>query len=339
MERVRAATLLTLLAVLCVTGSPAAAEEGTVVSRLGDKQIVEASGLAISAGIPDVAYTLNDSGNKPMVYAIRISTGQTVGRADLSRYKLEDTESLYVDPRGQMWVGDLGDNDHSRNDVSILRFPEPGIGKHKIVAAERFGVRYDDGKVDVESMLVNPANGQVFLASRNRLGGAGTMYALPPTLQPGSPNVATNMKVQLPADVTDGTFSADGSLALLRTPSRVWVANPRGWTMVHQINLPRPEKSESITFERGDQTFLVGGEGEKSPLIRASLPLKPAAPAATEPAPDTEKADEPTAKSEDFLPAAEPSTAMGIPTMVVVAASIALAGALVITAAVLRRRR
>ena len=335
----RAPTLLTLLALLCLTGSPAAAEQGTVVSRLADKQIVEASGLAISAGIPDLAYTLNDSGNKPTVFAIQISTGQTVGRTDLSRYKLEDTESLYVDPRGQMWVGDLGDNDHSRTDVSILRFPEPGPGKHKIVTAERFGVRYDDGKVDVESMLVNPSSGQVFLASRNRVGGAGTLYALPATLQPGGKNLATNMNVQLPADVTDGTFSADGSLALLRTPSRVWVANPQSWAMVHQITLPRPEKSESITFERGDQTFLVGGEGAKSPLIRAALPLKPAELATAEPTQDSSATDEPAAKDEEFLPAAEPAQAVGIPTVVIVGASVALAVAFAVTAAVLRRRR
>lgn len=334
----RAATFLTLLAFLCLTGSPAIAEQGTVVSRLGDKQIVEASGLAISAAIPDLAYTLNDSGNKPMVYAIRISTGQTVGRADLSRYKLEDTESLYVDPRGQMWVGDLGDNDHNRNDVSILRFPEPGVGKHKIVAAERFGVRYNDGKADVEGMLVNPVSGQVFLASRNRVGGAGTVYALP-ALQPGARNIATNMNVQLPADVSDGTFSTDGSLVLLRTPSSVWVANPQSWKMLRQISLPQPQKSESITFERGDQTFLVGGEGEKSPLIRAALPLKPAAPDAAEPKQNRTTAAEPANKSEDFQPASEPATARGISTAVIVAASIALAGALVIAAAVLRRRR
>jgi hypothetical protein len=207
------------------------------------------------------------------------------------------------------------------------------------VAAERFGVRYNDGKADVEGMLVNPVSGVVFLASRNRVGGAGSVYALPAALQPGARNVATNMNVQLPADVSDGTFSTDGSLVLLRTPSSVWVANPQSWKMLRQISLPEPQKSESITFERGDQTFLVGGEGEKSPLIRAALPLKPTAPATAEATQNPATAAESATKSEDFEPASEPSAARGIPTLVIVVAGIALVGALVITAAVLRRRR
>lgn len=314
-----------------------------MISRISDDKIVEASGLAVSAQVPDLAYTLNDSGNKPMVYAIKISTGQTVGRADLSRYDLEDTESLYVDPRGQMWVGDLGDNDHSRNDVSILRFPEPGLGVHKIRTAERFGIRYSDGRVDVEGMLVNPVSGQVFLASRNRLGGAGTMYALS-SLQPGARNMATNMEVEIPADVSDATFSTDGSVALLRTPSSVWIANPQGWKLIEQIKLPRPQKSESITFERGDQTFLVGGEGENSPLIRATLPLK-AAPAPTvaaptpAPTPPAGRPDEASAASEEFLPASLPAETLGVPTTSVAVAGAGLVAAMVIAAVLLRRRR
>lgn len=325
------AALVTVVLSLFLAPSAAFAEQGTVVSRLSDKKIVEASGLAVSAQFPDVAYTLNDSGNKPMVYAVSISTGKTVGRADLSHYDLEDTESLYVDPRGQMWVGDLGDNLHSRKDVSILRFPEPGPGEHTIKHVERFGVRYSDGRADVEGMLVNPVNGQVFLASRNRLGGAGEIYALT-TLQAGARNIATKLDVELPADVSDATFSEDGSVALLRTPSSVWVADPQGWTMRAQIKLPRPDKSESITFERGDRTFLVGGEGEDSPLIRAAMPA--AVPAPTQ-SPQPAPADQPLTASEDVLLAAVPG--VGISTkLVAVVASVVIAVLFVVAMA--RRR-
>lgn len=269
--------MLLAAAFLALGAAPVLADDGTIVSRIPNPKIREASGLAVSATTPDLGYTINDSKNQPIVYAIQVSTGKTVGRIDLGNYLSEkklDTESLYVDPRGQMWVGDLGDNDHSRKDASILVFPEPGPGDHTITNAQRIGVKYDDGNANVEAMLVNPVSGQVFLASKNTEGGPGTVYRLT-TLQPGVRNLAVNLHVKTPTNVSDGSFSDDGSLVLLRTYSSVWIVDPRDWNMLRQMPLPKPNKSESITFERGDQSFLVGGEGEDSAIIRDALPLNP----------------------------------------------------------------
>src|SRR4051794_32104260 len=70
-SQVRPPRLASLTAALLLwAAAPAAADQGTVVSRMGDSKIVEASGLAVSATTPDLAYTLNDSNNKPVVYAI-----------------------------------------------------------------------------------------------------------------------------------------------------------------------------------------------------------------------------------------------------------------------------
>jgi hypothetical protein len=319
------------------TAAPALADQEAMVSRMANRQIVEASGLAVSATIPDLAYTLNDSNNAPVVYAIKISTGQTVGRADLSKFKPKDTESLYVDPRGQMWVGDLGDNDHDRNDVSMIVFPEPGLGAHKITAAQRFGVKYAGGaKANVEAMLVNPTSGQVFLASKNLEGGPGTVYSLS-NLQPGIRNLATPMNVRIPGEVTDGTFSPDGSLVLLRTYSSVWIADPTNWNMLRQMRLPRPNKSESIALERGDQSFLLGGEGEDSPLLRVALPLNPVKDKVQKDIDDTGETDS-RASAPWGLPGEVPDGAFGVPTKAIAGFGIAIVAALVFGAVLLRRR-
>jgi hypothetical protein len=317
-----------------MTAAAASAADETVVSRMGDGKIVESSALAVSATIPDLAYTLNDSNNKPVVYAVKISTGQTVGRADIGRFKVEDTESLYVDPRGQMWVGDLGDNDHGRKDASILVFPEPGAGDHKITAAQRYGIKYADGeKPDVEAMLVNPTSGRVFLGTKNREGGPGTIYSLP-ALQPGVRNVATDLHVRIPTDVTDGTFSSDGSLVLLRTNSSVWIVDPRNWNILRQMRVPDPKDSESIALERGDQTFLVGGEGKDSELIRVALPLNPVQDKVQK------ELDERGEVASDWgLPTEVPSKAFGIPTQAIGSVGVLIVGGLVLAALGVRRRR
>lgn len=340
------ASVLTGLLIVSTVGA-AEAEDGAVVSRLADPKIVEASALAVSSKFPDLAYTLNDSKNKPIIYAVQISTGQTVGRANIGSFGPEDTESLYVDPAGQMWVGDLGDNDGQRKDASILKFPEPGPGDHKITAAERYGIKYSDGKANVEAMLVDPATSRVFLASKDTFGRPAALYALS-TLQSGVRNIATNLNVQIPAGVSDGTFSPDGRFALLRTYTGVWITEPGTWNPVHQMSVPGPTKSESIALEPGAQTFLVGGEGANSPLVRWSLPpsLLPGAtptpaptsvpPLTAAPAPAADAAR--AAEAPSGLPAAPPDPTFELSSKTIAGTGIGLAALLAIGAIVLRRR-
>lgn len=264
--------------VLCLPSAPAAAGDNVgVISHLQSDRIRESSGLAISAKFPDMAYTINDSNNKAIVWAIKISTGDVVGKADYSKFHTEDPESIYVDPNGNMWVADLGDNHSDRDNVSILSFPEPGPGSHKITKALHFPVKYAGGPINSEALLVNPVSGRVFIASKNTEGGAGTIYALPDPLRPGEKNVAKDLGVRIPTSVTDGTFTPDGKLVYLRTYPSVWIVDPRSWNMLRQMPGPTMlRKGESLALERDDKTLLLGSEGAHSPLIWLSTPSDPA---------------------------------------------------------------
>ncbi|HUS20493.1 MAG TPA: hypothetical protein VMZ66_00605 [Aeromicrobium sp.] len=267
-----------VFAALALAG-PAAADDGkhedatdATVSTIGDDRIVESSGLALSARWDDLAYTINDSGHHPMIYAIRVSNGDVVGVTDLNRFDVEDTESVAVDSQGVLWLGDLGDNDHVRNDVSIIAFPEPGPGDHHLGTADQYGVTFPDGPVDVEGLLVQPETQQVHLVSKNR-SARGAIYALP-TLRPGA-SVTAKAVGEAPKAVTDATFTHDGRWALLRTNDAVWVYNPKTWQPVDVIETPRLQQGESITVERGDRTVLLGSEGQNSPILRVPLPVLP----------------------------------------------------------------
>jgi hypothetical protein len=244
-----------------------------VVSHIGDERIQESSGLAYSVRHPDLVYTMNDSGNRPMVFAIQVSTGQVVGETDLSDLELEDPESIAVDPQGMLWLGDLGDNDRDRDDVSIVAFEEPGPGKAAPRSLQRFAVRYDSGPSNVEAMLVSPTSRQIFLISKkNEDGGKPNVFALPQTLRADQPNVATNLNRPMPNGVSDATFTPDGSLALVETASKVLVYDARTWGAVGEFPGPGLPKGESMTIEPGGKSVLMGTEGENSPLVRIELP-------------------------------------------------------------------
>jgi hypothetical protein len=245
----------------------------TVVSHLADDRIKESSGLAYSARHPDLVYTMNDSGNRPVVFAVQVSTGKVVGQTDLASLDLEDPESIAVDRQGRLWLGDLGDNDRDRDDVSIVSFEEPGPGNAAPRGLQRYPVRFNTGPSNVEAMMVSPTSGQMFLISKkNEDGGNPNLFAMPQALKPGQPNVATSMNRPMPAGVSDATFTPDGLHALVETASKVLVYNPTTWESVGEFPGPGLPKGESMTVEPGGKSVLMGTEGEDSPLVRIDLP-------------------------------------------------------------------
>jgi hypothetical protein len=285
------------------------------VSHITDSRIKESSGLTISSTHEDLAYTINDAGNPPIVYAIRVSTGDVVGTTRVDGGDLKDTESIAIDGDGTVWLADLGDNTSNRSDAALYAFPEPGPGDHE-VTAKRYPVTYDGGPRDVEALLVHPQTGAKLLASKEKKR-PGTLFALPKDLTEDRPNVASDLNKPVPEKVSDATFTTDGSEALLRTQVGVHVFDPGTWREIREIRVPDVKQGESIAMEPTGSSFIIGSEGKNSPLIRVSLRPKADAPVA-----------ESSTKSEDAAP-----------TWLLVAGALAvLAAAAVIGRRVSRRR-
>jgi hypothetical protein len=242
----------------------------SAISEISDERIAESSGLALSSRHNDLAYTMNDEGGSGAnVYAIRVSTGDVVGAADISSLPISDPESITVDADGTVWLGDLGDNEHVRDDVAIYSFPEPGPGNRKVSNVKRYAVTYPDGSLDVEGLLVHPTTKQVHVVSKNESGN-GRIFELP-GLQAGGTVEARDVG-EAPEGVTDATFTHDGKWALLLTGKELWIYNPTTWEAVGEVETPKLQQSESVTAERGDRTVLVGSEGKDSPIVRVNLP-------------------------------------------------------------------
>ena len=80
---------------------------GRVVFRFQDPAIVEASGLVVQDGL---FVTTNDSGDTGRVFTVDPDTGRTIGVTTLGRASPQDVEALAPAGRGEVWVGDIGDN-------------------------------------------------------------------------------------------------------------------------------------------------------------------------------------------------------------------------------------
>ncbi len=319
-------TLLLALVLLAVP-STALAADGEKISEISDSRVEESSGLAISQEHADLAYTIND-GDDGVVFAVKISTGDVVGTTRV-RAKLDDTESIRIDGRGRMWLSDLGDNDRERDDAALYRFPEPGPGEHS-VNPKRFPVSYDGRPADIESLLVHPKTGRLFVASRDEKA-PGRMYALPEKLVANGDNRAEDLGKETPVDTSDATFTRSGTKALLRTGEAVHVFDPETWTEIERLDVPPVKNGESIDVEPDGKSFIIGSEGDNSPLIRVAYDDGGTAEATPTPTPTP--SEEPTADV-----AVEESDGVTVPVWALVTGGVVVVG-LLAAAAVWAARR
>lgn len=323
----RSLLFASMLAAVCVP-TAAVGQDSEKISEMSDSRIEESSGLVISPKHQDLAYTIND-GDNPIVYAIEISTGDVVGTTRLRGGKVEDTESITIDGDGRMWLADLGDNDKERDDAALYRFPEPGPGQHS-VNAKRYPVSYEGGPADIETFMVHPKTGEKFLATRDEKA-PGTLYSLPKKLTRNGDNRATHLDKPVPVDTSDGTFTPSGSQALIRTGDAVHVFDPETWSEVERLSVPEVENGESIAMEPGGGSFIIGSEGDNSPLIRVTFESDQE-PAEATPTPTPSPTPDAVDASEE-----EPDDGINVPVYIVVA--ILAVGVLALVAVWAARRR
>jgi hypothetical protein len=264
MPAASAAAALLLSTSLAASGPP-------LVLRLHDPALVESSGLAVSGQHQGIVWTHPDGGTAAQVMAVD-RRGDTVATVTLDGIDPYDPEALApgTDGRGRsvLFLGDIGDNEESRPDVSVFRFVEPRSLGDRTVPARWFRFTYPDGPHDAEALMVDPATGRLLIATKS-FGDAG-LYRAPGRLVTEDVGVNRLERVaDVPPLVTDGAFLPDGRF-VLRTYADVHVYDRPG----HELEvapLPPQPQGESVAAE-GDDALLVGSEGEDSAVYRVPVP-------------------------------------------------------------------
>jgi hypothetical protein len=303
----------------------AVANPGQVVLTLQDPTIEESSGLAVSQRHDGVLWTHNDGGAVAQVLAVD-RTGQTVARVTLAGIDPYDPEALApgTGPDGEpvLYLGDIGDNDRDRPDVSVFRFDEPEDLTDQTVGAQWYRFTYPDGPHDAEALLVDP-QGRLLVATKG-ISGQG-LYRAPRRLvtQDQGTNRLTRI-AGVPTLVTDGAYLPDGRF-VLRTYSAAFVYDRPG----HQVaveELPGQLQGESVAVD-GDR-LLIGSEGAHSEVLAVPVP-GPSAPTPAGTRGSTQPSRGPDSGGQDT---GGDGLATGWPLVLV-------AGAVVLAAAVVLRRR
>ena len=245
------------------------ADATDVVLTIKDPALFESSGLAVSGRHPDVLWTHADGGSVAQVVALD-SRGRSVATVTLPGIDPYDPEALAPSPAGsgraELYLGDIGDNERSRPDVSVFRFPEPATLRDTTVEPRWYRFTYPDGPHDAEALLVGPG-GRIMIATKAFSGAR--LYRAPKKLV--TADQGTNRLTALaevPALVTDGAYLPDGRF-VLRTYSSVYVYDRPGNEVASAV-LPLQPQGESVAAD-GDR-LLVGSEGVHSQVLAVPIP-------------------------------------------------------------------
>ena len=104
---------------------------------LDEKLIPEASGIVKSRRFPGIFWVHNDSGNPPLLFAIK-GDGRIVRQFRLGVPNI-DWEDIAIDDQGHLYVGDIGNNIGALPLRAIYRIDEPDPKSPADEAAARLG--------------------------------------------------------------------------------------------------------------------------------------------------------------------------------------------------------
>lgn len=264
-EKVLLALLPTVFLVAVLTPGeavePAAAE---VVFSFTDDAITESSGLVARE---DAVLTVNDSGDTNRVFVVDPATG---GTADVLTWPGDavDIEALAPGADGAVFVGDIGDNAGSREEVAITRLRGDG-GSEAASTTWRFA--YSDGPHDAETLLVHPVTGRIYVVAKEFIG---RVYEAPTDLDADRLNTLsplTEPDGRVLGIATDGAFFPDGAHLILRNYGQAAVYTWPELDRLGTFDLPAQQQGEGIAVSASGE-ILISSEGDHADVLRVELP-------------------------------------------------------------------
>jgi len=223
------------------------------ISKIGklSAEANESSGLAKVHG-KNSFWTNNDSGGKPELYEID-STGKLLSTRKIIDAQNKDWEDLTTDEKGNVYIGDFGNNSNSRQDLKVYVVPENNS------RTETISFNYQDqtafpqpAKVlnfDCEAFFYH--DNFLYLFSKNR-GSSKSVRLYKLSSAPGIYSIAATDSITIKTQVTSADISPDGKTFALLTYGKILLFGIDG----KEINFKQPigcfrfvkKQSEALIF-------------------------------------------------------------------------------------------
>ena len=255
-----------------------------IVGRLQVPELTELSGLAASVRNPGRLWAHNDSGGEPILYCVTIE-GAACGRVRLDGATSVDCEDIAIRQQGDagvLYVADIGDNERTRDFVTIHRLDEPASAAGT-VRPESFDLSFPRRPHDAEAIIVEPETEDLYLVTKDLAGRPDVFVARGPlgsatTLEP----VGSIRLVGPIAVVTGASLAPTGDRIVLSTYASgyeltlppgeefdsIWGQEP------DRIDLGSHAQGEAVAYLRSG-TIISGSEGAGTPLYAVEYLARP----------------------------------------------------------------
>ncbi len=243
-----------------------------VLEPLGDfdrRSLPEASGIVKSRKHPGIYWVHNDSGNPPLLFAVR-RDGRVVREFKVAVPNL-DWEEITADDAGHLYLGDIGNNGGLMAVRALYQIDEPDPGKPATAALQARSSWFyrfpQTGRFDAEGMFLQEGGKVAMLISKRLDGNEAELFAMPidrpsPLLRPATPRRVGSL-AGFVEPATGASLSADGGLLAVcaSTVTRVYRANPGpAWRLLAEVHYP-PRAIEGICWDGLDLLLVSEGQG------------------------------------------------------------------------------
>ncbi|MFV5701092.1 hypothetical protein ACM55F_04385 [Flavobacterium sp. XS2P12] len=155
------------------------------------KKLKEVSGIIYSSQ-DNLLWALEDSGNANEIYGLNFENGKIEKTITIENTENIDWEDITKDKDGNLYIGDFGNNDNERKDLSIYKIDKNSLAAESAIPAYKISFAYPEQKdfppkktemfYDVEGFFEFKNNFYLFIKNRSKgFDGTAFVYKIPNT--------------------------------------------------------------------------------------------------------------------------------------------------------------
>jgi len=201
--------------------------------------LAECSGIVRSRRHDNVFWTHNDSGDEARIFAIRrdgtIILPEGAEAATFPGVVIRDAvnrdwEDIAIDDAGNLYVGDIGNNNNERRNLGVYVVPEPDPVRDAVATASGIiRYRYPDQEAfppaakNFDSEALFWARGSLFVLTKHRADTRTKLYRLPASPTEGEVEAVLLGDYNVGMMVTAADASSDGRRIAVLTYGSAWL--------------------------------------------------------------------------------------------------------------------
>lgn len=243
------------------------------------KELKEISGIAYSGNL---IYSIEDSGNENQVTVLD-TLGTITKKITINNTENIDWEDIIFDTKGNLYIGDFGNNDNVRKDLAIYKIDQSNLQSESANVAYKISFDYPeqtefppkkkDLLFDVEAFFEYHNHFYLFTKNRSK-GFNGTSYIYK------IPNTAGHHHAQLVKTITTCTdyhhcaitsaaISPDGSKFVLLSHSKIWLFENYSKDNItdgkmRELDLNNYSQKEAVCFKTNDSLLIADERVKKT---------------------------------------------------------------------------